>query len=141
MEMIIEKINVAGFHKINLIDICTVGKRIHYIIKVCGDSCGCITYLLEINLILESMNEEEATLQERLKFRELSLKNPRSFLLFDQINRKFGGEIFQLTDNCLKFAFFFFFFFEIEKIKRFLKTIDDFEKLEEQMYVISKTFL
>ena len=139
MEMIIEKINVAGFHKINLIDICTVGKRIHYIIKVCGDSCGCITYLLEINLILESMNEEEATLQERLKFRELSLKNPRSFLLFDQINRKFGGEIFQLTDNCLKFAFFFF--FEIEKIKRFLKTIDDFEKLEEQMYVISETFL
>ena len=32
-------------------------------------------------------------------------------------------------------------FFEIEKIKKYLKTVDDIEKLEGNLYVLSKTFL
>ena len=59
------------------------------------------------------------------------------FLLFDQLNRKFRAEIFQLEDSCLKFAIFF----GMQKIKSFFKKIDEIEKLEGQSYVISKTFL
>ena len=58
-------------------------------------------------------------------------------MLFDQLNKKFGAEIIQLEDSCLKFAIFF----EMQKIKSFFKKNDEIEKLEGQSYVISKTFL
>ena len=32
-------------------------------------------------------------------------------------------------------------FYEIEKIKKYLKTINDLEKLEGNLYILSKTFL
>ena len=57
-------------------------------------------------------------------------------MLFDQINRKFGAEIFQMENRCLKFAIFF----EMQKINSFLKRIDEIENLQGQLYVISKTF-
>ena len=64
-------------------------------------------------------------------------KNPHSFLLFDQINKKFGVETYQLDKIYFKFAIFF----EIEKIKNYLKTNADIEKLEGKLYVLSKTFV
>ena len=60
-----------------------------------------------------------------------------SFLLYDQINKKFGGELYKLDDNILKLAIYF----EMEKIKRFLKTVDNIKKLEGSLYVFSKSFL
>ena len=93
--------------------------------------------LVEINNLIESMDHQETTEEENLTFLELSMKNPHSFLLFDQINKKFGAEIYQLTNRCFKLAIFF----EIEKIKKYLKTIADLEKLEGNLYVLSKNFL
>ena len=42
-----------------------------------------------------------------------------------------------MTDRCFKLVVCF----EIEKIKKYLKTIDDLEKLEGNLYILSKTFL
>ena len=53
------------------------------------------------------MDHQETTEEENLTFLELSMKNPHSFLLFDQINKKFGAEIYQLTNRCFKLAIFF----------------------------------
>ena len=86
------------------------------------------------------MEEPEATADQKFnsdQFSEISLRNKKPFLLFDQINIKFGAEIFQLNDCCLKFATLF----ELEKIKEYLKKIDEIEKLEEKLYVISKSFV
>ena len=46
--MVIEKIEVIGSHKNNLIDIFSVGQKIHDVVNTCGTNCGCYTYLSEI---------------------------------------------------------------------------------------------
>ena len=71
------------------------------------------------------------------RFHKLSIKNPHSFLLFYQINKKFGAEIYQMTNKWFRAAIFY----EIEKIKKYLKTINDLENLEGNLYILSKTFL
>ena len=135
--MIHEKIAVVGLYKENMHYLYIVGQKIHDLLGKCDDSCACIQYLSQINLILESMEEPEATADQKLQFSEISLRNKKAFLLFDQINRKFLAEIFQLNDCCLKFAIYF----ELEKIKEYLKKTDESDKLEEKLYVISKSFL
>ena len=107
MEMIHEKIAVNGLYKENMHDLDIAGQKIHDLIGKCDDSCACIQYLSQINLILERMDEPEATADQKLQFSEISLRNKKRFLLFDQINRKFGAEIYQLNDCCLKFAIYF----------------------------------
>ena len=53
------------------------------------------------------MDGQETTEEEKLTFLELSMKNPHSFLLFGQINKKSGVEIHQLDKICFKFPIFF----------------------------------
>ena len=44
MEMITEKIEAAALNKTNLIDIFSVGQRVHDIMKECGENCCCSRY-------------------------------------------------------------------------------------------------
>ena len=53
------------------------------------------------------MDGQETTEEEKLTFIELSMKNLHSFLLFVQINKKFGVEIYPLDKIYFKFAIFF----------------------------------
>ena len=55
------------------------------------------------------------------------------FLLYDQINKKFGSEIFIMDENVLKTAIKL----DVDKIKKFLKAIDTMEKLEGYIYVFA----
>ena len=83
------------------------------------------------------MEGQETNAEESLKFFDISIKNPKPFLLFDQINKKYGAEIYHLDDSCFKSAVFF----EAEKIKRHLATIEKIEELERKLYIFQKTFL
>ena len=106
MEMVVEKIEEIGSHKNNLIDIFSMAQKIHEVVNSCGKNCGCCIYLSEINNLIENMDCQETTEEEKLTFLELSMKNPHSFLLFDQINKKCGAEIYQLSNRCFKLAIF-----------------------------------
>ena len=136
MEMIAKKIEAAALNKTNLIEIFSVGK-IHDVIRQCRENCCCSRYLSEFEILLENMNGEKTTNEEKMKFYQLSTKHTKSFLLYDQINKKFGGEIYQLHDNPIRAAVFF----EIEKIKKYLRSFNDIEKLEWYLYVLSKSFI
>ena len=108
MEMVVEIIEVIGSHKNNLINIFLVGQKIHEAVNTCGDNCNCYNnYLTEIINLIENMAGQETSAEEKLIFHELSIKNPHSSLLFDQINKKFGAEIYQMTTRCFKLAIFF----------------------------------
>ena len=48
MEMVVEKIEEIGSHKNNLIDIFSVGQKIHEVFNRCGKNCGCCTYLSKL---------------------------------------------------------------------------------------------
>ena len=66
-----------------------------------------------------------------------SLDNSNSFLLYDQMNKKFGDEIFRTDVPILKLVIKF----EVDKIKRFLKAIEIAERLDGYIYVFSKSFI
>ena len=138
MEMIAEKIALVGSLKNNILDIYSVGQRVHQLMNIWNSSsCTCLTYLSSLSTLLENIEGQEITSEEQLLFHHLSLQNTNSFLLYDQINKKFGRELYKLDDKIFKLAIYF----ETEKIKRFLKTVEDIKKLERCLYFLSKTFL
>ena len=111
MEMIAEKIEAATLNKTNLIEIFSVGKKLYDVVRQCSENCCCSRYLSEFETLLKNMNGEEKTNEEKMKFYQLLTKHTKSFLLYDQINKKFGDKIYQLHDNPIRAAVFF----EIEK--------------------------
>ena len=137
MEMISEKIEAATLNKTNLIEIFSVGKKLHDVIRQCSENCCCSRYLSEFEILLENMNGEQTTNEEKMKFYQPSTKHTKYFLLYNQINKIFGDEIYQLHNNPIRAAGVF----EIEKIKKYLKTFNDIEKLEGYLYVLSKSFI
>ena len=58
-------------------------------------------------------------------------------MLFDQLNRKFGAQIFREEVKSLTFAIFY----EMKKVKSLLKKIDEIKKLEGQLFLISQAFI
>ena len=90
----------------------------------------------EIKSLLDTINTNEISEDQKSIFEEISLKNSNSFLLYDQINKKFGSEIFIIDQNILKTTINF----EVEKIKKYLKAIETLEKLEGYIYIFSKSF-
>ena len=108
MGFIFEKINAVSSHKNHLIDIYSV-EKIHDVVDACRNLYDCLKYLQEVDNIIENMVGQETTPEESLKFFNISVKHLKAFLLFDQINEKYGAEIYQLEDHYFKTAVFFFF--------------------------------
>ena len=91
----------------------------------------------ELRNLIDSVTTNELHVDHRINFIEISKKNLKTFLLYDQINKKFGSEIFIMDENVLKTAIKF----EVDKIKKFLKAIDTMVKLEGYIYIFSKSFI
>ena len=131
MEMIVEKISLVAPLKISILDIYTVGLRVQQLVHTCnGSSCNCLSFLQSINDLLMNIDGEETTPEQNLLFHRICIEDKNSFLLYDQINKKFGQEIHTLDNRTLKVTIFF----EIEKIKKYLDEMRD-------LYVFSKNFL
>ena len=136
MEAIIEKISYVS-HKIDIIDLYSVGEKIHHVINQCNQNCACLRYLTDLKNLIDTINTNVVPANQKIIFEEISLKNSNWFLLYDQINKKFGSEIFIMNKNLLKTAVNF----AVEKIKRYLKAIETMEKLEGYIYIFSKSFI
>ena len=137
MEVLAEKIHLVASDKNNILDIYTVVQRVHQVIDQCtGESCNCLSFLQSISNLLMRIEGEETTHEQKLLFHRLCFDNKNCFLLYDQINKNFGSEIFNNEIPILKTAIYF----EIEKIKKHFKILDGVEKLEGNLYVFSKSF-
>ena len=98
-----------------MINIYSVGKKIHDTIDCLVQPCDCSQYLDDVSSLIESMeNRQELTDNGKCIFFETSRKHHRAFLLFDQINKKFGAEIYRLQKDVFLTAISF----EVEKIKQ-----------------------
>ena len=136
MEAIIEKNSLVS-DKIDIIELYSVGVKIHDVINQCHQNCACPRYLIDLKNLIDTIDTNHVPKIQMKFFEEISLKNSNSFLLYDQINKKFGSEIFIMNENILKTAVNF----EVEKIKQYLKAIDTAEKLEKYIYIFSKSFV
>ena len=138
MDLVVENINASSEHKNHLIDIYSVRKKIHETVGCVVQPCDCSQYLDDINILIESMeNTQELTENQKVIFFKRSKKHHRAFLIFDQINRKFSGEIYQFQKN----VFFMAISFEVEKIKTYFSVLNKIEKLEGKLYVLEKSFV
>ena len=136
MEGNFEKISLIC-DKIEIIELYLTGEKVHDVYSGCNQNCKCLEYLNELRSLIDSITTNELHVDHRINFIEISKKNLKTFLLYDQINKKFDSEIFIMDENVLKTAIKF----EVDKIKRFLKAIDTMEKLEGYIYIFSKSFI
>ena len=136
IEEIFEKISLIC-DKIEIIELYSTGQRVHDVYSSCNQNCKCLEYLNELRSLIDSITTNKLCIDHRINFIEISKKNSKTFLLYDQINKKFGSEIFFMNKNVLKTAVKF----EVDKIKRFLKATDTMEKLEGYIYIFSKSFI
>ena len=114
MEMIVEKISLVAPLKNNILDIYAVGQRVQDLVDTCnGSSCNCLSFLQSISDLLTNIDGEETTPEQNLQFHRMCIENKNSFLLYDQINKKFGPEIYTLDNRTLKVAIFF----KLKKLK------------------------
>ena len=136
MEGKFEKISLIC-DKIEIIELYLTGEKVHDVYSRCNQNCKCLEYLNELRSLIDSITTNELHVDHRINFIEISKKNLKTFLLYDQINKKFGSEIFIMDENVLKTAIKF----EVDKIKKFLKATDTMEKLEGYIYIFSKNFI
>ena len=136
MEGIFEKISLIC-DKIEIIELYSTGEKVHDVYSGCNQNCECLEYLNELRNLIDSITTNGLHVDHRINFIEISKKNLKTFLLYDQINKKFDSEIFIMDENVLKTAIKF----EVDKIKKFLKAIDTMEKLEGYIYIFSKSFI
>ena len=136
MEGKFEKISLIC-DKIEIIELYLTGEKVHDVYSRCNQNCKCLEYLNELRSLIDSITTNKLCIDHRINFIEISKKNSKTFLLYDQINKKFGSEIFIMDENVLKTAIKF----EVDKIKKFLKAIDTMEKLEGYIYIFSKSFI
>ena len=135
MEAVIEKISLVS-DKIDIIKLYSVGEKIHDALNNCNQ------YLRDLKGLIDSINTSEVHPNQMIIFEKISTKkknnnNSNSFLLYDQINKKFGSEIFIMDENILKTAVNF----EVEKIKKYLKAVETLTKLKGYIYIFSKSFI
>lgn len=136
MEFFYEKVYAACGNKQFLINIYSVGKKAHKQIE-CKKECDCLKFLEELDNMIEKMESQETTSAERAKFIELAAKHVSLFTVFDQLNKKFGAEIYNFEENGFKTAVFS----EVEKVKSYLNIVGKIEKLEGHLVVLQKSFL
>ena len=69
MDLVFEKINVSSEHKNHLIDIYSVGKKIHETVDCVVQPCNCSQYLDDVSILIESMkNSQQLTDNEKVFF-------------------------------------------------------------------------
>ena len=123
MERLFEKVSLIC-NEIEIIELYLTGEKVHDVYSGCNQNCECLEYLNELRNLIDSITNNELHVDHRINFIEISKKKLKTFLLYDQINKKFGSEIFIMDENVLKTAIKF----EVDKIKKFLKAIDTMEK-------------
>ena len=136
MEAVIEKISLVS-DKIDIIELYSAEEKIYDVLNQCNQNCRCLQYLSDLKSLIDSINTDELHANQNIIFEETSIKNSNSFLLYDQIIKNFGSEIFIISENILKTAVNF----EVEKIKRYFKAVETMEKLEGYIYIFSKSFI
>ena len=90
--------------KDSFIDLYSIGQKIpeNVVCKEEDALCDCLTYLEQLNLLNENMDDRHSfTDEEKISFFNLSKENPKCFLLIDQIIKNYGAEIYQLDKLVL----------------------------------------
>ena len=133
MKKITDAADNKSFHK----GICQIAKKIHEISKCEKEDCEVDQFIFAIDHVIKNMKSDEFDVDERAKFIEMSKKYVKTFLVCDQLFKKYGSEFYHLEDCKLKFAIYF----EVEKVNSFVENIEKLKFLTAKNAVVEKTYL
>ena len=102
MEAVIEKISLVS-DKIDIIELYSVGEKIHDVLNQCNQDCRCFQYLTDLKNLVDSINTNELHANQKIIFEETSIKISNSFLHYDQINKNLVAKFLSYFKNCSKF--------------------------------------
>ena len=141
MDCCLEKIYANADSKNFFIEICSTAQKIHEEVKKCNEEISFKKdrkkFISLLEELIESIDTENVTFVERIKFAEVSTNNVKTFLLCDQLLKKFSAELFHLVEIEFKMALFY----ELEEINTYIKTIEKIKLLKAKSMMIEKTFL
>ena len=78
MEAIIEKISDVS-DKIDIIELYSVGEKIHDVINQWNQNCACLRYFADLKKLIDTINTNDLPKNQNITFEEISLKNSNSF--------------------------------------------------------------
>ena len=138
MGLVFEKINASSEHKNHLINIYSVGEKIHDTIDCLVQPCDCLQYLDDVSILIESMdNRQGLTDNVKVFFFLKQVKNTveRFYFLIKLIKN--------LALKSIGFKKMFFlqqFLLKLKKLNKIF-VLNKIEKLEGKLYVLEKAFL
>ena len=95
--MLAEKIHLVTSHKNNIYDIYVVGERVQQVLDQCSDeNCDCLSFFKILKIFWIELREKKQHPNKIFLFHRFCFNNKIFFLLHDQINKKYGSEIFNM---------------------------------------------
>ena len=65
MEAVIEKISLVS-DKIDIIELYSVGEKIHDVLNQCNQNCRCLQYLSDLKSLIDSINTNELHANQKI---------------------------------------------------------------------------
>ena len=101
MDLVFGKINVSSKHKNHLIDIYSVGKKIHETVDCVVQPCDCSQYLDDVSILISIENRQQLTDNEKVFFlKQVNNTVERFYFLIKLIKN------FAMKSNSFKKKFF-----------------------------------
>ena len=105
MESIIkENVELIFEKKLNLVQILKVGSKIHLVVGCCDIRCWFKYFLIKLERLIESIENENLNEDQKLTFHNLCSLYQEAFLATDQVIKKFNFD--DLSRETIKLPFF-----------------------------------
>ena len=130
MDFCLKKAHFASFDSCFQKEIFQISKKVQEIVYIKPQ------FIEELQDLIKE-GDEELTPDEILKFEEILKNNMESFLICNQLFKKFSVEFHFLKTNTLKFAVIF----ERNKTESFLKDVEKHKLLTSRISVLIKTYV
>lgn len=136
MDLVFGKIKVSSKHKNHLIDIYSVGKKIHETVDCVVQPCDCSQYLDDVSILISIENRQQLTDNEKVFFLKQVNNTVERFYFLIKLIKNFAMK----SNSFKKKVFFTAISFEVEKIKTDFSVLNKIEKLEGKLYLLEKAF-
>lgn len=135
MESLFEKVYAVAADKSQILDVYSIGKHIHDSLDCNVENCSVGSFLTKLSDLLNNEFEMEETV--RIESIDIATKHIKVFTAIDQIAKKYDGQIFQFKNERIRVCLCY----ESEKIKSYFKLVNKKQDVENDLFVLEKSFL
>lgn len=129
MESLFEKVYAVAADKSQILDVYSIGKHIHDSLDCNVENCSVGSFLTKLSDLLNNEFEIEETV--RIESIDIATKHIKVFMAI------YDGQIFQFKNERIRVCLCY----ESEKIKSYFKLVNKKQDVENDLFVLEKSFL